>query len=80
CAFLGAGLAGIAVSLLGQARETGTNPTRLVLAGAGLSVMPASLTGIIVLNAPQEVFDRFRQWAAGSLSGSGFALLGWQGM
>ncbi|EPG9502718.1 iron chelate uptake ABC transporter family permease subunit, partial [Pseudomonas aeruginosa] len=38
CAFLGAGLAGIAVFLLGQARETGTNPVRLVLAGAGLSV------------------------------------------
>ena len=32
CAFLGAGLAGIAVFLLGQARETGTNPVRLVLA------------------------------------------------
>ena len=75
CAFLGAGLAGIAVFLLGQARETGTNPVRLVLAGAGLSVMLASLTGIIVLNAPPEVFDRFRHWAAGSLSGSGFALL-----
>ena len=29
CAFLGAGLAGIAVFLLGQARETGTNPVRL---------------------------------------------------
>ena len=71
CAFLGAGLAGIAVFLLGQARETGTNPVRLVLAGAGLSVM---------LNAPPEVFDRFRHWAAGSLSGSGFALLGWPGL
>ncbi|HEJ5220562.1 TPA: iron chelate uptake ABC transporter family permease subunit, partial [Pseudomonas aeruginosa] len=80
CAFLGAGLAGIAVFLLGQARETGTNPVRLVLAGAGLSVMLASLTGIIVLNAPPEVFDRFRHWAAGSLSGSGFALLGWPGL
>ncbi|MEI1367181.1 FecCD family ABC transporter permease [Pseudomonas aeruginosa] len=74
CAFLGAGLAGIAVFLLGQARETGTNPVRLVLAGAGLSVMLASLTGIIVLNAPPEVFDRFRHWAAGSLSGSGVDL------
>ncbi len=49
-------------------------------AGAGLSVMLASLTGIIVLNAPPEVFDRFRHWAAGSLSGSGFALLGWPGL
>jgi len=46
-----------------------------VLAGAGLSVMLTSLTGIIVLNSPPEVFDHFRHWAAGSLSGSGFALL-----
>ncbi|HKS13957.1 MAG TPA: iron ABC transporter permease [Pseudomonas sp.] len=75
CAFLGAGLAGMVVFLLGQAHETGTNPVRLVLAGAGLSVMLASLTGIIVLNVPPEVFDRFRNWAAGSLSGSGFHLL-----
>ncbi|KAB0759985.1 iron chelate uptake ABC transporter family permease subunit, partial [Pseudomonas aeruginosa] len=30
--------------------------------------------------APPEVFDRFRHWAAGSLSGSGFALLGWPGL
>lgn len=74
-AFLGAGLAGVLVFMLGRAQETGTNPVRLVLAGAGLSVMLASLTGIIVLNAPPEVFDRFRNWAAGSLSGSGFALL-----
>ncbi|TBU98526.1 FecCD family ABC transporter permease [Stutzerimonas kirkiae] len=79
-AFLGAGLAGIAVFMLGQAHETGTNPVRLVLAGAGLSVMLASLTGIIVLNAPPEVFDKFRHWAAGSLSGSGFALLGGLGL
>ncbi|OLF53439.1 FecCD family ABC transporter permease [Pseudomonas chlororaphis] len=75
-AFAGAGLAGVAVFMLGQAHETGTNPVRLVLAGAGLSVMLASLTGIIVLNAPPEVFDKFRHWAAGSLAGSGFAALG----
>ncbi|MBP5105905.1 FecCD family ABC transporter permease [Pseudomonas protegens] len=74
-AFGGAGLAGVVVFLLGQAHETGTNPVRLVLAGAGLSVMLTSLTGIIVLNSPPEVFDHFRHWAAGSLSGSGFALL-----
>ncbi|NBF04554.1 iron chelate uptake ABC transporter family permease subunit [Pseudomonas sp. Fl5BN2] len=74
-AFFGAGLAGIVVFLLGQAHETGTNPVRLVLAGAGLSVMLTSLTGILVLNSPPEVFDHFRHWASGSLSGSGFALL-----
>ncbi|MFV0924484.1 FecCD family ABC transporter permease [Pseudomonas palmensis] len=72
CAFVGAGLAGVAVFMLGRAQETGTNPVRLVLAGAGLSVMLASVTGIIILNAPAQVFDQFRHWASGSLEKSGF--------
>ena len=76
CAFVGAGLAGIAVFMLGRAQETGTNPVRLVLAGAGLSVMLASVTGIIILNAPLEVFDQFRHWASGSLEKSGFEAVG----
>lgn len=74
-AFCGAGLAGALVFLLGRAHETGTNPVRLVLAGAGLSVMLASLTGIIVLNCPPQVFDHFRHWASGSLASTGLALL-----
>lgn len=74
-AFVGAGLAGALVFLLGRAGETGTNPVRLVLSGAGLSILLASLTGIIVLNAPPEVYDSFRNWAAGSLSASSFATL-----
>lgn len=76
CAFVGAGLAGVAVFLLGRAQETGTNPVRLVLAGAGLSVMLASVTGLILLNAPLEVFDQFRHWASGSLEKSGFDAVG----
>lgn len=75
-AFVGAGLAGIAVFILGQAHETGTNPVRLVLAGAGLSVMLGSLTGIIMLNAPLEVMDDFRHWWAGSIEGRGFDVAG----
>ncbi|MFJ2545910.1 FecCD family ABC transporter permease [Pseudomonas sp. NPDC087612] len=75
-AFAGAGLAGVAVFVLGQAHETGTNPVRLVLAGAGLSVMLVSITGIILLNAPLEVFDSFRKWSAGSVEGSGLQTLG----
>ena len=75
-AFIGAGLAGVAVFILGQAQETGTNPVRLVLAGAGLSVMLASITGIILLNAPIEVFDQFRHWVSGSLENSGFTAVG----
>lgn len=76
CAFVGAGLAGVAVFMLGRAQETGTNPVRLVLAGAGLSVMLASVTGIIILNAPAQVFDQFRHWASGSLEKSGFEAVG----
>lgn len=71
-AILGAGLSGVAVFVLGRAHETGTNPIRLLLAGAGLSVMLIAITGIIILNAPSSVFDDFRHWAAGSVQGAGF--------
>ena len=74
--FLGAGLAGTAVFILGQAHETGTNPVRLVLAGAGLSVMLGAVTGMIILNAPVTVFDDFRNWAAGSVEGRGYDVAG----
>lgn len=74
-ASLGAGLAGVAVFILGRAHETGTNPVRLVLAGAGVSVMLGAITGILVLNAPPTVFDGFRHWAAGSVEGAGFEVV-----
>jgi len=74
-AFLGAGSAGIAVFLLGQAGAGDSNPVRLVLAGAGLSMLLASLTAILVLNTPPQVYDHFRNWAAGSLAGSSTAAL-----
>ena len=71
-AALGAGLAGSAVFLLGRAHETGTNPVRLVLAGAGLSIVLGAITGIAVINAPATAFDNFRHWAAGSVEGASF--------
>ncbi len=70
--FLGAGLAGIAVFVLGQAHRSGTNTVRLVLAGAGVSIVLGAVIGTVVLNAPLEVLDRFRHWSAGSLDGRGF--------
>ena len=76
CGAIGAGLAGIAVFFLGQAHETGTNPVRLVLAGAGLSMMLVSITGIIILNAPSTVYDEYRNWLAGSIEKRGFDILG----
>lgn len=71
-AALGAGLAGAVVFLLGRAHETGTNPVRLVLAGAGLSIVLGAITGIMVLNASPIAFDNFRHWAAGSVEGASF--------
>ena len=70
----GAGLAGAAVFVLGQAHETGTNPVRLVLAGAGLSVMLGSASSLIIINAPPDVLDSFRSWAAGSFEGRGLSV------
>lgn len=70
----GAGLAGVAVFMLGQAHETGTNPVRLVLAGAGLSVMLGSASSLIILNAPPDVLDSYRSWAAGSFEGRGLSV------
>lgn len=67
----GAALASCAVFLLGRAQRSGTDPVRLVLAGAGLSIVLGSVTGIIVLNAPTDVLDDFRTWAAGSVEGRG---------
>ncbi|WBU62190.1 iron ABC transporter permease (plasmid) [Paracoccus albus] len=69
--FAGAGLAGAVVVLLGRAHDTGSDPIRLVLAGAGLSVVLGALTGILVLNAPLELFDALRKWTAGSMEGRG---------
>lgn len=71
-AFAGAGLAGAGVFILGRAHDAGTNPVRLILAGAGLSVTLGSLTGIMILNTPPEIFDDFRNWLAGSVEGRGF--------
>jgi iron complex transport system permease protein len=71
-AIFGAGLAGAAVFLLGRAHETGTNPVRLVLAGAGLSIVLIAITGIVILNAPPTAFDDFRHWAAGSVESASF--------
>ena len=71
CGFAGAGLAGVAVFLLGRSHQAGTNPVRLVLAGAGLSVVLGSLTGIILINTPSATLDVFRNWSAGSVEGRG---------
>ena len=71
-AFAGAGLAGGAVIVLAAKGGHGPDPLRLVLAGAALSIILASLTGITLLNAPAAALDTFRNWAAGSFDGRDF--------
>lgn len=74
-AFAGAGIAALIVHRLGRAGEQGVNPVRLVLAGAGLSVMVQSLTTIMVLADPEGLYDSFRSWMTGSLEGRGWESL-----
>lgn len=74
-AFAGAAFASVVVHRLGRARETGVNPVRLVLAGAGLSITLSSLTTMVTLSSTQQVFDAFRNWATGSLQGRGWEVL-----
>lgn len=72
---IGGAIAGCGVYLLGGAHK-GTNPVRLVLAGAALSVVLLAMTQIIILNSPDTVLDRYRNWVTGSVAGRGFEVLG----
>ena len=72
--FLGAGLAGAAVYILGGVRR-GRGPVRLVLAGASINIVLLAATRIILVNVDTNVFDRFRTWTVGSLEGRGVELL-----
>lgn len=74
-AFVGAGIASVLVHRLGRAGESGVNPIRLVLAGAGLSIMVSSMTTMVVLSSTDDVFNSLRNWATGSLDGRGWESL-----
>ncbi|EOA64670.1 hypothetical protein J433_07810 [Corynebacterium glutamicum MT] len=74
-AFIGAGIASVLVHRLGRSGETGVNPVRLVLAGAGLSIMVSSITTMLVLSSTDKVFTALRAWATGSLDGRGWESL-----
>lgn len=78
--FLGAGLAGVAVFLLGRAHESGTDPVRLVLAGAGISVLLGAAASLVILNSGLEVLDLFRNWGSGALEGRGRAVAATMGV
>ncbi|RWR21485.1 iron ABC transporter permease [Sinirhodobacter populi] len=72
---LGAGFAGAAVFVLGRAHVSGTDPVRLVLAGAGLSVLLGAATAFVILNAGLDILDSFRAWSAGALEGRGMTVV-----
>lgn len=75
--FAGAAAASLLVYALGRAHDAGNNPVRLVLAGAGLSVMLGSVTAIIILAGDAQRLRNFVSWASGSLQGRGYDVLPW---
>lgn len=74
-ALLGAGVAAIAVYVLGTAGRAGATPVRLALAGAALAALLFALTRAVVL-MDQEALDQYRFWAVGSLAGRSDDLAG----
>lgn len=67
-AFLGAGIAAVAVYFIGSIGKTGLTPIKIVLAGAAISALFGSFTqGMLVVNEAglQDVLF----WMAGSVSG-----------
>ncbi len=73
-AFLGAIVTTIVVYALGSAGRAGATPVRLTLAGVAIgSVLSGISSGITLLNP--QIFDRMRQWGAGSLVAPGFDTL-----
>ena len=68
---VGAGLATVAVSLIGGAGRGGGGPARLTLAGLALGSVLAGITSSIVLSDPRR-FDAVRAWEVGSLADRGW--------
>lgn len=67
-AYLGAGVAGAVVYLLGIMGTGGLTPLKLVLAGSTINLLLGALTqGLLVLD--EQSLDTMRFWLAGSLTG-----------
>lgn len=75
--FIGAAGAAVLVYALGRAHDAGTNPVRLVLAGAGISVLLGALTSIIIIAGDEQRLQAYAAWATGSLQGRGYDVLPW---
>jgi iron complex transport system permease protein len=73
-AFLGAIVTTIVVYAVGSAGRAGAIPVRLTLSGVAIgSVLSGISAGITLLNP--TIFDRMRQWGAGSLVAPGYETL-----
>lgn len=71
-AFAGAGISAVVVYVLGT--FGGGGPARLVITGAAMEAMLASLTvGVLILN--ERNLDEIRFWLAGSVAGRDLSLL-----
>jgi iron complex transport system permease protein len=67
-AFVGAGVAGALVYLLGYIGVGGLTPVKLILAGSTINLLLSALTqGILVFD--EQTLDTMRFWLAGSLTG-----------
>ncbi|GAA0433335.1 iron ABC transporter permease [Lentibacillus halophilus] len=72
--FIGAGVAGVIVYLLGSMGEDGLSPIRIVLAGAAISALFISFTqGMLVLD--EQRIQSVLFWLAGSVAGRELNLL-----
>ncbi|GAA3740163.1 iron chelate uptake ABC transporter family permease subunit [Plantactinospora mayteni] len=74
-AFAGALLASVVVYLLGGLGRGGSTPVKVALAGVAITFLLNSVTSAVVLRDP-EALNRYRFWAAGSLSGPDFGTIG----
>ena len=73
-AFLGAIVTTVLVYAVGSAGRGGATPVRLTLAGVAIgAVLTGISSGITLLNP--TIFDRMRQWGAGSLVAPGYETL-----
>jgi iron complex transport system permease protein len=73
--FLGAVLVTAGVYVLGSAGRGGATPVRLTLVGVALGAVLGGISGTIALLDP-DAFESMRHWAAGSLAGRGWDVLG----
>lgn len=72
-AFGGAGLAAVAVYLLGSSRKSSATPIRMALAGSAVTIAITAVTNMVLISN-EPAFNSFRYWAVGSLQGRGLEI------